>query len=276
MVGNTLWSWKSNCVGCSNDTWTVFEIPNNASTPAPVPANGALFPSRRALLGRVHSRGAVGEVLAAAYNQSTHAFALAANASAAHAAAVDAARAAEARACPAGGAPGYALLPGAGGWALCGLAPPRAAAATLHLAPADFDAALPRALAAGGTVTEIFVPANVPGAPAAVDNAEAVGAVAWPDGARSFFFRPLKAGVYSVAAPPAAAAAAAAAAAGGGGGAASWDARAAVRAAAAAAPTAADAAAAAAAAAGPGAAALGAWAAWVRDGAARAGVPLPA
>jgi hypothetical protein len=75
MVGNTLWSWKSNCVGCSNDTWTVFEIPNNASTPAPVPANGALFPSRRALLGRVHSRGAVGEVLAAAYNQSTHAFA---------------------------------------------------------------------------------------------------------------------------------------------------------------------------------------------------------
>ena len=268
-VGNTLWSWKSNCVGCTNDTWTTFLIPQLPATPDAIPQNGPLFASRRALLGRVHNRGALGEVLGFFYNQSSQAYSFAANASEGHLAVVGAQREREAAACARGGGGGggggararYLLLPGDGGWALCrgGGGPPLPA--DIAVAAADFLATLPRALAANGTVTELFVPPNVAANATAVANAELVGMVAWPDGSRSAFFRPLAPGVYSLAVPPAEAH----------GG---WRAADAVEAMLAARPTAADGAAALSLATGEGRRALDAWGAVVRDGMRRAGVEL--
>jgi hypothetical protein len=128
------------------------------------------------MLSRVHSRGALGEVLFAFYNVTERSFVLSANLTAPP---------------PAGAA-----------------AAARAAVVAAAARPRDPGARAAVLRAANGSVTEVYIPRSIP---SSVANATAVGGpvallgeVPWPDGSRSAFFSPTGVGVYTVGVPPSA------------------------------------------------------------------------
>jgi hypothetical protein len=133
------------------------------------------------MLSRVHSRGAVGEVLVAFYNVTERSFVLTANVTA------------------------WPPMPAGAGVV-------EAARAAVVVAAAQPDAPGARAAilrAANGSVTEVYLPRSIPPAsanatPVGSSAVELLGVVPWPDGSRSAFFAPTAAGVYTVGVPPSA------------------------------------------------------------------------
>lgn len=182
-TGGTIWSWKTNCgdgTDCT-DPWSMFAAPIGNASVAP---NGPLFPQRERMMSRIHSRGTLGETLVALYNVSTRGYVLSANVTAAawwgltmRARTFDAA------------------LGDASPWARGPWSDVRA-----HTDARPFSRA---SLTANGSVTEIYIPRSLSSVtPVAVSNVQLLGTVAWPDGSRSSFFRPLAPGVYSLGVPP--------------------------------------------------------------------------
>jgi hypothetical protein len=182
MTGATLWSWKSNCdsttPGGCDWAWTVYFPVGGNGTTDPIPPNGPLDPERAWLLSRTGVRGAAGELTAYAFNRTTRSYVAAFNVTPAAWDALVAARG------------------GGGGGAEGG-----ASGAPRHLAvaAAGYDPALHAALAANGSVTEVYVPPSVP-FPVTVTGSAVINAtVTWPDGSRSVYVSPTGPGVYGVA-----------------------------------------------------------------------------
>ena len=181
-TGGTIWSWKTNCGDGTNckDPWSMYAAAVGNESVAP---NGPLFPQRERMMSRIHSRGTLGETLVAVYNVTTRGYALSANVTAAawqtlsmRARAFD------------------VSMGDSSPWS-------RGAWPAMH-AYSDARRFSRASLTANGTVTEIYIPRSIAVAPAAVSNVQLLGTVAWPDGSRSSFFRPLGPGVYSLALPP--------------------------------------------------------------------------
>jgi hypothetical protein len=180
MMGANLWSFKSNCegAGCAEGAWTVY-VPAPGPDTGPIPPNGALQPERQQLMGRVHPRGVVGGLLFYGFNTTTQAFTMGVNVTAATLERVRAVRA----------SPEYAA---SSPWARMPVGAPLAVSA------AAYEPTLPAALASNGTVTEVFLPLNVPGNVSVTGAAVLQSVMTWPDGSRSAYVAPTGVGVYYV------------------------------------------------------------------------------
>lgn len=173
---------------CENASWTMYQ-PAVGPYGEEVPPNQLLYPQRERLMSRVHTRGALGEVLHFFYNVTTEGYVLSANVSASLWASISRQSVEE---CD-------GTLTAPLWWAAC--TQEDSVSTVVHVTPDAYDPAMPRQLAANGTVTEIYLPRSI-SSNASASNAVLLTTVFWPDGSRSAYFRPKGPGVYSIVVPP--------------------------------------------------------------------------
>lgn len=167
MTGATLWSWKSNCVSSSPGgcdwAWTVY-FPADGSPTGPVPQNGPLDPERARLLSRTHVRGALGELLAYAYNHTTRSF--------------------------------YAYFNSSSG--ATGSSTAVAAPRMVSVSAAEYTPLFQQQLSGNGSYTEVYIPPAIPFTLSLLGPASLAQMVTWPDGSRTAYIQPTAPGVYGV------------------------------------------------------------------------------
>lgn len=173
------WAWKSNCisnqVGGCDWGWTVYFPTGGNITDVPIPPNGPLDPERAWLLERTHIRGALGELVAYAFNRTTRSFYAYANATA------GTFEAAAARRAQAGASSVAEALP-----------------RSIVVTAESYDPQLAARLTANGSVTEVYVPASIPFPVTTVGPVTIDSMVTWPDGSRSAYLSLTGPGIYGV------------------------------------------------------------------------------